>query len=178
MWNFAALDTTPLNSPLSLFSALCRPKTVKYCNENSLPCHPFPLKLLPTCENIGLPSRPRPTLPSAATARPYTRPTLPTPKSHVIPPGPHSSAAQKPRNINDSISKPETSSRDLRAKFLSCTTVPGTPRPIGGRHGTCGAWPGIKPTISTPGTTGVEGAGGAGGHGRASRRGAERSEAA
>ena len=55
---------------------------------------------------------------------------------------------------------------------------PCRPRPIGGRRVACGAWPGIKPTISTPGPTGVEGAGGAGGHGRASRRGAERSEAA
>ncbi len=35
-----------------------------------------------------------------------------------------------------------------------------------------------KPDLSTPGPTGVEGAGGTGGHGRASRRGAERSEAA
>ena len=56
MWNFAKLDTTPLNSPLTLFSTFCHPKTVKHCNENPLPCHPFPLKLLPTCGNIGLPS--------------------------------------------------------------------------------------------------------------------------
>ena len=35
-----------------------------------------------------------------------------------------------------------------------------------------------EPYASTPGPTGVEGAGGTGGHGRASRRGAERSEAA
>ena len=56
MWNFAKLDTTPLNSPLSLFSASCHPQTVKYHNENPLSCHPLPLKLLPTCENIGLQS--------------------------------------------------------------------------------------------------------------------------
>ena len=55
--------------------------------------------------------------------------TPPSPKSHVIPPGPHSSTAQKPRNINNLISKPETPSGELRAKLLSCTTVPGTPRP-------------------------------------------------
>ena len=42
----------------------------------------------------------------------------PSPKSHVIPPGPHSSTAQKPRNINDPISKHETLSRELRAKLL------------------------------------------------------------
>ena len=56
MWNFTKLDTTPLNSPLSLFSAPCHPQTVKYRNENPLSCHPLPLKLLPTCENIGLQS--------------------------------------------------------------------------------------------------------------------------
>ena len=55
--------------------------------------------------------------------------TPPSPKSHVIPPGPHSSTAPKPRNINNLISKPETPSGELRAKLLSCTTVPGTPRP-------------------------------------------------
>ena len=51
--------------------------------------------------------------------------------------------------------------------------------PVGGG----GAWPGFEigraePHASTPGPTGVKGAGGSGGHGRASRRGAERSEAA
>ena len=43
--------------------------------------------------------------------------------------------------------------------------------PVGGG----GAWPGYS---QQPGAAGVEGAGGTGGHGRASRRGAERSEAA
>ena len=52
------------------------------------------------------------------TPAPHTpTPHLPS-MSHVIPPGPHSSTAQKPRNINDPISKPETSSRELRAKLL------------------------------------------------------------
>ena len=50
--------------------------------------------------------------------------------------------------------------------------------PVGGG----GARPGFEPTRQAtqqhPSPTGVEGAGGAGGHGRASRRGAERSEAA
>ena len=41
-----------------------------------------------------------------------------SPKSHVIPPGAHSSSAQKPQNINDPISKHETLSRELRAKLL------------------------------------------------------------
>ena len=57
-------------------------------------------------------------------------------KSHVIPPVPHSPTAQKPRNINDPISKPETSSRELRAKLLGS----GPCRP-GGHRGACGAWP-------------------------------------
>ena len=162
---------------MRLFSDRCHPKTVKQCKENPLSCHPFPLKLLPTCEYTGLRSRPRPPPPSptyplrllpqphAPTPAQHSPNTLPTPKSHVIPPGPHSSTAQKPRNINDLISKPETPSGELRAKLLGGTRV----APPGGRHGTCGAWPGIKPTISTPGPTGVEGAGGTGGHGRASR---------
>ena len=160
MWNFATLDTTPLNSPLSLFSALRRPKTVKYCNENSLPCHPLPPKLLPTCENIGLQSHPHPIH--------APRCTPPSPKSHVIPPGPHSSTAQKPRNINDLISKPETPSGELRAKLLSTC------------HGSTSRRPprSLDTHTRTTGAAGVEGAGGTGGHGRASRRGAERSEVA
>ena len=111
MRNFAKFDSAPLNSPLNLFSTPCHPKTVKHCNENPLPCRPFPPKLLPTCENIGLQSRLHPIH--------APRCTPPSPKSHVIPPGPHSSTAQKPRNINDPISKPETFSRELRAKLLS-----------------------------------------------------------
>ena len=50
--------------------------------------------------------------------------------------------------------------------------------PVGGG----GAWPEFEATHSAthqrPSPTGVEGAGGSGGHGRASRHGAERSEAA
>ena len=78
--------------------------------------------------------------PHSPSCRNYTPPTLPTPKSHVIPPGPHSSAAQKPRNINDLISNPETSSRELRAKLLSCTRFLGRParRPPRGLRGLAG----------------------------------------
>ena len=50
-------------------------------------------------------------------------------KSHVIPPGPHSPTAQKPWNTNDPISKPETSSRELRAKLQHL-------RPLAGRGAT------------------------------------------
>ena len=68
--------------------------------------------------------------------------------------------AQKRCNSNDMNSIFEALAGELRAELLS------------GR-----AWPGFETThapISTPRATGVEGAGG---HGRASRRGAERSEA-
>ena len=49
--------------------------------------------------------------------------SLPTPKSHVIPPGLYSPIARKPRNINDLISKPETPSGELRAKLLGSARV-------------------------------------------------------
>ena len=71
--------------------------------------------------------------------------------------------AQKRCNSNDMNSIFEALAGELRAELLS------------GR-----AWPGFETThtpISTPRATGVEGAGGSGGHGRASRHGAERSEA-
>ena len=199
MWNFAALDTTPLNSPLSLFSALCRPKTVKYCNENSLPCHPFPLKLLPTCEYMGLQSHLGPRNSQAHSSAPHPHqictPGVPQPHPRRSPSHTHSHAhshtpdARLPHthnpsppqirmqfpNRSDSATRSDTNQQhtqgELHAKLLGGTRV----APPGGHRG---AWPGIKPTISTPGPTGVEGAGGSGGHGRASRRGTERSEAA
>ena len=141
MRNFAKLDTTPPNSPLSPFSALCHPQTVKHYNENPLSCHPFPPKLLPTCENIGLQSRLHPIH--------APRCTPPSPKSHVIPPGPHSSTAQKPRNINDPISNSETPSGELRAKLLSTC------------HGSTSRSPprGLDTHTRTTGAAGVEGAG-------------------
>ena len=46
----------PNNQPSILFSDRCHPQSVKQCKENPLSCHPFPLKLLPTCEHMGLPS--------------------------------------------------------------------------------------------------------------------------
>ena len=68
----------------------------------------------------------------------------PPEKSHVIPPGPHSPTAQKPRNTNDPISKPETSSRELRAKLLGS----GPCRP-GGRRMACRVWPDNEATHRT-----------------------------
>ena len=108
-------------------------------------------------------------------------------KSHVIPPGPHSPTAQKPRNTNDPISKPETSSRELRAKLLNTchgSSSRSPPRgllvqaavPEGGGRARAGFETTHRATHQRPGAAGVEGSGGTGGHGRASRRGAERSE--
>ena len=67
-------------------------------------------------------------------------PCRPLSKSHVIPPGPDSSIAQKQRNINDPISNSETSSRELRAKLLSFTRFLGSParRPPRGLRGLAG----------------------------------------
>ena len=96
MWNFAKLDTTPLNSPLSLFSASCHPQTVKYHNENPLSCHPLPLKLLPTCENIGLQSHLGPRNSQAHSSTPNLHPrrspshTPDSPPDAPLPPHPHS----------------------------------------------------------------------------------------
>ena len=96
---------------------------------------------------------------SSAPLAPHLLPRLhpPSPKSHVIPPEPHSPTAQKPRNTNDPISKPETSSGELRAKLLGGTRVAPPdwrpPRdlrglaavPVGGG----GAWPGVETTHRT-----------------------------
>ena len=170
MWNFAKLDTAPLNSPPSLFSVPCHPQTVKHHNENPLSCHPFPPKLLPTCENIGLQShlhlRCSQALPShTPDAPPATPQTLPQPH-----PSPPQSRMQFP-NRSDSATQSDTnkqdSQRELHAKLLGSARV-------GPPEGRRGAWP---TPHSTEGAAGVEGAGGTGGHGRASRRGVERSEA-
>ena len=149
-------------------------------HRTSVPSTPQKLPGAPQPHPDAPPDTPRRSPRHTPDARPDTPrdAPLPTPKSHVIPPGPHSSTAQKPRNINDSISKPETSSRELRAKLLGGTRV----APPGGRREACGAGPGFETmrqaTPQRPGAASVEGAGGTGGHGRASRRGAERSEVA
>ena len=124
MWNFTKLDTTPLNSPLSLFSAPCHPQTVKYRNENPLSCHPFPLKLLPTCENIGLQShlrKHRASVPSATqmlagAPQPCPRCTL----SHSHSRTPPQSRMQFP-NRSDSATQSDTNKQasqgELHAKL-------------------------------------------------------------
>ena len=162
-----------------LFSNRCHPQSVKHRNENPLPCHPFPPKLLPACEYTGLRSQLRPApcriplpdtpsrirtpsskshvirLPENST--PHTNVAIPTvwfqrlkglhgnyvrhlsattpnapQKLHVIPPRPHSVTAQKPRNINDPISKPETPSGELRAKLQHLRPLAG---PVATPHG-------------------------------------------
>ena len=130
MRNFAKLDTTPPNSPLSPFSALCHPQTVKHYNENPLSCHPFPPKLLPTCENIGLQSHlgprnsqahssaPHPhqictpdAPPATATAAPQPlpgnpQPHLDTPPDAPLPPHPHSLLTPKSHVIPPGLYSP------------------------------------------------------------------------
>ena len=59
----------------------------------------------------------------------------------VIPSGPHSATARKPRNFNDPISIFETSSEELRAKLLCpWDGRAGRAPPPGGRRVACGAW--------------------------------------
>jgi len=70
---------------------------------------------------------------------------LPPEKSHVIPSGPHSATARKPRNFNDPISIFERSSGELRAKLL-CPSAAGPghtrtkSRPIRGSRDACGQY--------------------------------------
>ena len=87
------------------------------------------------------------------------RPTWPT--------GPVGGACGR-RQGHGGIQAPPTR-RERRARLRCPWAVAGPGRASSRR---------AEPIISTPGSTGVEGAGGTGGHGRASRRGAERSEAA
>ena len=166
--------------PFILSSVFAQTSSHLRIHGTSVPSTPVDPRYTPGAPQIHPQPHPRRSPRHTPDARPDTPrdAPLPTPKSHVIPPGPHSSTAQKPRNINDSISKPETSSRELRAKLLGGTRV----APPGGRREACGAWPGFETmrqaTPQRPGAASVEGAGGTGGHGRASRRGAERSEVA
>ena len=133
MWNFAKLDTTPLNSPLSLFSASCHPQTVKYHNENPLSCHPLPLKLLPTCENIGLQSHlgPRNSQAHSSTPHPHQigtpgdpshahshTPDAPLPRTHN--PSPPQIRMQFPNRSDSAIqsdTNKQAAQRELHAKL-------------------------------------------------------------
>lgn len=131
MWNFAKLDTTPLNSPLSLFSASCHPQTVKYHNENPLSCHPLPLKLLPTCENIGLQSHLGPRNSQVHSSAPNLHPRRSPSHSHTPdapsgPPQPHPrrTPSHTPDSPPDAPLPPHPHSPLTPATHLTCTSPP------------------------------------------------------
>ena len=148
MRNFAKLDTTPPNSPLSPFSALCHPQTVKYHNENPLSCHPLPLKLLPTCENIGLQSHlgPRNSQAHSSTPHPHQigtpgdpshahshTPDAPLPRTHN--PSPPQIRMQFPNRSDSAIqsdTNKQAAQRELHAKLQHLRPLAG---PVATPHG-------------------------------------------
>lgn len=147
MWNFAKLDTTPLNSPLSLFSASCHPQTVKYHNENPLSCHPLPLKLLPTCENIGLQSHlgPRNSQAHSSTPHPHQictpgappshshTPDAPLPRTHnPSPPQIHMQFPNRSDSAIQSDTNKQAAQRELHAKLQHLRPLAG---PVATPHG-------------------------------------------
>ncbi len=163
----------------------CSPKVAKllfltagnksYCGTLQRLTHPQQSTNSPILEPVS--SSKRQASQRKPSRHPSTLELLLTPMSHVIPPGPDSSTARKPRNINDPISNPETSSGELRAKLLrSWAAGPGRQH-ANDKHARRPPQ-GLDTHTRTTGAAGVKGAGGTGGHGRASRRGAERSEAA
>ena len=90
--------------------------------------------------------------------------------SHAIPPAQEATHAQKPQNINDSITRSGIQSGELHAKLQSTARVEGaggTCRGAGGRRGLAGLRDDARATHQRPGAADVEGAGGSGGHGRA-----------
>ena len=135
MWNFAALDRSPTINRQVYFQTGVTPKASSNARKILIlsPIHPRTSSHLRKHRTSVPPAKKNrtsdPSAPQILTGAPQTLPqprprhfprrTLPTPKSHVIPPGTHSSTARKPRNINDLISKPETPSGELRAKLLS-----------------------------------------------------------
>ena len=143
MWNFAKLDTTPLNSPLSLFSASCHPQTVKYHNENPLSCHPLPLKLLPTCENIGLQSHLGPRNSQAHSSTPNLHPRSPPSHSHTpdaplprthnpSPPQIHMQFPNRSDSAIQSDTNKQAAQRELHAKLQHLRPLAG---PVATPHG-------------------------------------------
>lgn len=138
MWNFTALDTSTTTNRKSYFHSGVTLEASSTAKETFYPVIRAPSNFSPSTHAPSHTTTPR-SHPTAAHTPPPRTPHTATrprhthslscscaplmhiassPKSHVIPPGPHSSTARKPRNINDPISKHETLSRELRAKLL------------------------------------------------------------
>ena len=133
MWNFAALDTSSTINRWSYSRTGVIPKASSIATKTLCPVIRTPSNFSPP------PHAPRHTHSLSCSCAPLMH-IASSPKSHVIPPGAHSSTARKPQNINDLISSPETLSRELRAKLLRLRSQ-GTAdhTPPGGRRGACGA---------------------------------------
>ena len=158
MWNFTALDTSTTTNRRSYFRSGVTLEASSTAKETFYPVIRAPSNFSPpphaprhTPRHAPTPpprtphrrahptaTRPRHTHSLSCSCAPLMHIT-PSPKSHVIPPGPHSSTAQKPRSINDLISNPETSSGELRAKLLRLRSQgPTDHTPPGGRRIACG----------------------------------------
>ena len=162
MWNLTALDTSTTTNRRSYFHSDIAHQASSTARETFCAVIPTPSNFSPSTHAPNHTPRHTPHYMPHHTPAPHTpTPHLPS-ISPVIPPGPHSSTAQKPRNINDPISKPETSSRELRAKLLRAWSAgPSRPhparRPPQGLRCGCGArgrrqgQGGNTRTTSTPG---------------------------
>ena len=157
MWNLTALDTSTTTNRRSYFRSAVTRKASSTARETFCAVIPTPSNFSPSTHAPNHTPRHTPHYMPHHTPAPHTpTPHLPS-MSHVIPPGPHSSTARKPRNINDPISKPETSSRELRAKLLRAWAAEPGRQHANDKHAR------------------LEAAAGPAGPGRASRRRAERS---
>ena len=157
MWNLTALDTSTTTNRRSYFHSGITRQASSTARETFCAVIPTPSNFSPSTHAPNHTPRHTPHYMPHHTPAPHTpTPHLPS-MSHVIPPGPHSSTARKPRNINDPISKPETSSRELRAKLLRAWAAEPGRQHANDKHAR------------------LEAAAGPAGPGRASRRRAERS---
>ena len=132
MWNLTALDTSTTTNRRSYFRSGVTRQASSTAKETFYPVIRAPSNFSPpphaprhtprhaphpAAAHTPPPHAPRHTHSLSCSCAPLMH-IASSPKSHVIPPGPHSSTARKPQNINDPISKPETLSRELRAKLL------------------------------------------------------------
>ena len=161
MWNLTALDTSTTTNRRSYFHSGIAHQASSTARETALspPSNFYPhasARHRHAHAPHPVPHHTPHYMPHHTPAPHTPTPHLPS-MSHVIPPGPHSSTARKPRNINDPISKPETSSRELRAKLLRAWAAEPGRQHANDKHAR------------------LEAAAGPAGPGRASRRRAERS---